>query len=56
MQQGALNTIKISIGFGSRSQYGTQKNKRLFQIPLTTAEGESTIEDIDLETIGSINH
>jgi iron complex outermembrane receptor protein len=51
MQQGALNTIKISIrGIGSRSQYGTQKKKRVFEgIPLTTAEGESTIEDIDLE-------
>jgi iron complex outermembrane receptor protein len=56
MQQGALNTIKISIrGIGSRSQYGTQKIKGYFEgIPLTTAEGESTIEDIDLETIGSI--
>jgi iron complex outermembrane receptor protein len=44
MQQGALNTIKISIrGIGSRSQYGTQKIKNF--IPLTTAEGESTIED-----------
>lgn len=56
MQQGALNTIKISIrGIGSRSQYGTQKIKTYFEgIPLTNAEGESTIEDIDLETIGSI--
>ncbi|MEZ7498353.1 TonB-dependent receptor [Flavobacterium sp. Arc3] len=56
MQQGALNTVKISIrGIGSRSQYGTQKIKAYFEgIPLTTAEGESTIEDIDLENIGSI--
>jgi iron complex outermembrane receptor protein len=34
------------------------KNKAYYEgIPLTTAEGSSTIEDIDLETIGSIeNH
>jgi hypothetical protein len=31
------------------------KNKSvLWRIPLTTAEGSSTIEDIDMETIGSI--
>jgi iron complex outermembrane receptor protein len=56
MQQGALNTSRISIrGIGSRSQYGTQKIKTYFEgIPLTNTEGESTIEDIDMETIGSI--
>jgi iron complex outermembrane receptor protein len=56
MQQGALNTNRISIrGIGSRAQYGTQKIKAYYEgIPLTTAEGSSTIEDIDMETIGSI--
>jgi iron complex outermembrane receptor protein len=55
MQQGALNTNRISIrGIGSRAQYGTQKIKAYYEgIPLTTAEGSSTIEDIDMETIGS---
>lgn len=56
MQQGALNTNRISIrGIGSRSQYGTQKIKAYFEgIPLTTADGSSTIEDIDMENIGRI--
>ena len=56
MQQGALNTNRISIrGMGARSQYGTTKIKSYFEnIPLTTAEGESTIEDIDMENIGRI--
>jgi iron complex outermembrane receptor protein len=51
-----LNTNRISIrGIGSRAQYGTQKIKAYYEgIPLTTAEGSSTIEDIDMETIGSI--
>ncbi|MDG2431095.1 TonB-dependent receptor [Flavobacterium sp.] len=56
MQQGALNTNRITIrGMGARTPFGTTRIKTyLDNIPLTTAEGESTIEDIDLETIGSI--
>lgn len=56
MQQGSLNTNRISIrGIGARSQYGTSRIKAYFEdIPLTSGEGDSTIEDIDLETIGSI--
>ena len=56
MQQGALNTNRITIrGIGARAQYGTTRLKAYFEdIPLTTAEGESSIEDIDLESIGSI--
>lgn len=56
MQQGALNTNRITIrGIGSRTQYGTNKVKAYYEgIPLTTAEGETTIEDIDLETISRI--
>ncbi|QBN20404.1 TonB-dependent receptor [Flavobacterium nackdongense] len=56
MQQGSLNTNKITIrGIGSRSQYSTTRIKAYFEeIPLTSAEGETTLEDIDLEAIGSI--
>lgn len=56
MQQGSLNTNRITIrGIGARSQFGTNKVKAYFEdIPLTSGEGETVIEDIDLETIGSI--
>lgn len=56
MQQGSLNTNKITIrGVGSRSQYSTTRIKAYFEeIPLTSAEGETTLEDIDLEAIGGI--
>ena len=56
MQQGALNTNRITIrGIGARTPFGTTRIKTYFDnIPLTSAEGESSIEDIDLETIGRI--
>lgn len=56
MQQGTMNTNRISIrGIGARTPYGTTKIKAYFEdIPLTSGEGETTIEDIDLESIGSI--
>jgi len=56
MQQGSLNTNRITIrGIGARAQYGTNRIKAYFdEIPLTNAEGETDIEDIDLETIGQI--
>lgn len=56
MQQGSLNTNKITIrGIGARSQYSTTRIKAYFEeIPLTSAEGETTLEDIDLEAIGGI--
>lgn len=56
MQQGSLNTNRISIrGIGARSQYGTSRIKAYFEdIPLTSGEGDTTIEDVDLETIGGI--
>jgi iron complex outermembrane receptor protein len=56
MQQGSLNTNRISIrGIGARTQYGTSRIKAYFQnIPLTSGEGDTTIEDIDMETIGGI--
>ncbi len=53
VQQGALNTSKMSIrGIGARSQYSTNRVKAYFmEIPLTTAEGETTLEDIDPSVI-----
>lgn len=53
MQQGALNTNRITIrGIGARSQFSTNRVKAYFEeIPLTDAEGETVIDDIDLETI-----
>ncbi len=56
MQQGTLNTNRITIrGIGARSQYGTSRLKAYFDnIPLTNGESETVIEDIDMETTGSI--
>ena len=56
MQQGALNTNRITIrGIGARSQFGTNKIKAYFDgIPLTSGEGETTIDDIDLAAIEKI--
>lgn len=56
MQQGALNTNRITIrGIGARSQYGTNKIKAYFdRIPLSSGEGETTIDDIDLASIEKI--
>jgi iron complex outermembrane receptor protein len=56
MQQGSLNTVRISIrGIGARTQYGTSRIKAYFEaIPLTSGEGDTTIEDIDMETIGVV--
>ncbi|SDL56566.1 iron complex outermembrane recepter protein [Salinimicrobium catena] len=47
--QGALNTNKISIrGVGARAQYSSNRIKAYFMgIPLSTAEGETTLDDID---------
>ncbi|SHL79612.1 iron complex outermembrane recepter protein [Flavobacterium flevense] len=56
MQQGALNTSRITIrGIGARTQYGTAKIKAYFEgIPLSNAEGETALEDIDLEVLGGV--
>ncbi|WP_051907884.1 TonB-dependent receptor family protein [Flavimarina sp. Hel_I_48] len=56
MQQGALNLSRISIrGLGARSQYSTNRVKAYIEgIPLTTGEGETTLEDIDLNLIERI--
>lgn len=56
VQQGALNTNRIIIrGMGARSQFSTNRVKAYFEdIPLSNAEGETVIEDIDPETISNI--
>jgi iron complex outermembrane receptor protein len=54
MQQGALNTNRIAFAALVLELSMVPKIKAYYEgIPLTTAEGSSTIEDIDMETIGS---
>jgi len=54
MQTGALNTNRITIrGIGSRNLFGTAKIRAYYEdIPLTTGNGETTIEDFELSSIG----
>lgn len=56
MQQGTLNTNRITIrGIGARSQFSTNRVKAYFEeIPLTSGEGETTLEDIDLSVLNKI--
>ncbi len=56
MHTGALNTHRITIrGIGTRSLFSTNKVRAyLNQIPLTSGDGETTIEDIDLGYIDKI--
>ncbi len=56
MHSGALNTNRITIrGIGSRSRFSTNRVKAyLNEIPLTTGEGETTLEDIDLSLIDRV--
>lgn len=56
MQQGTLNTNRITIrGIGARSQFSTNRVKAYFEeIPLSTGEGETTLEDIDLSVLNKI--
>lgn len=53
MQSGGINTNRISIrGIGARTPYGTNKIRAFYgTIPLTSGDGETTIEDIDLEIL-----
>lgn len=53
VHQGALNTNKLSIrGVGARSQYSTNRVKAYFEgIPISTAEGETTLDDIDQDVV-----
>ena len=54
VQQGALNTNKLSIrGVGARSQYSTNRVKAYFmEIPVSSAEGETTLDDLDAAVVG----
>ena len=56
MQQGTLNTNRIVIrGIGARTQYGTSKVKAYFEgIPLSSTDGETVLEDIDLTALGGV--
>ncbi|HSI71488.1 MAG TPA: TonB-dependent receptor [Gillisia sp.] len=56
VNQGALNTTKLNIrGIGARSQYSTNRIQAYFDgIPLTSAEGELTLDDIDPESLGGV--
>ncbi|MEO0473526.1 MAG: TonB-dependent receptor plug domain-containing protein, partial [Bacteroidota bacterium] len=56
MHSGALNTNRISIrGIGARSLFSTSKIRAyLNDIPISTGDGETTIEDIDLSLIDRI--
>ncbi len=56
MHSGALNTNRITIrGIGSRSLFSTNKIKAYLNgIPLTSGDGETTVEDIDLRLIDRI--
>ncbi|MEO2062416.1 MAG: TonB-dependent receptor [Christiangramia sp.] len=56
VNQGALNTNKITIrGIGARSQYSTNRIKAYLNgIPVTTAEGELTLDDLDPEIIEKV--
>ena len=56
MHSGSLNTNRITIrGIGSRTPYGTSKIKAyLDEIPLTTGDGETTLEDISLLALSQV--
>jgi iron complex outermembrane receptor protein len=56
MQNGTLTTNRITIrGIGSRNLFGTSKIRAYYQdIPLTNGSGESTIEDIEMSSLGRI--
>jgi iron complex outermembrane receptor protein len=56
MQEGSLGTIKLTLrGVGSRYAYGTKKIKLFFgDIPMYSAEGETTFDDINPEYINRI--
>ncbi|HEY3388448.1 MAG TPA: TonB-dependent receptor [Prolixibacteraceae bacterium] len=56
MQEGTLGTVKLTLrGIGSRYPYGTKKIKLFFgDIPLYSAEGETTFDDINPEFLSRI--
>lgn len=56
MHNATLTTNRITIrGIGSRNLYGTSKIRAYYEdIPLTNGSGASTIEDIEISTLGRI--
>lgn len=56
MQSANMTTNRISIrGIGARTPYGTNKIRAFYgNIPLTSGNSETTIEDIDLENISQV--
>ena len=56
MHNGTLTTNRITIrGIGSRNLFGTSKIRAYYEdIPLTNGSGASTIEDIEMTTLGHI--
>ncbi|MGM5471232.1 TonB-dependent receptor domain-containing protein [Flavobacteriaceae bacterium LMO-SS05] len=56
MHNGTLTTNRITIrGIGSRNLFGTSKIRAYYQdIPLTNGSGTSTIEDIEMSTLGRV--
>lgn len=56
MQSANLTTNRISIrGIGARTAYGTNKIRAFYRnIPLTSGNSETTIDDIDLENINQV--
>lgn len=56
MAKGTLNTQRLVIrGVGSRTPYNTNRIRAyLDDIPLTTGDGISTLEDIDASSIGNL--
>lgn len=56
MQSANITTNRISIrGIGARTTYGTNKIRAFYgNIPLTSGDSETTIEDIDVENIDQV--
>jgi iron complex outermembrane recepter protein len=56
MHSGALNTNRITLrGVGARSAFGTRNIKTYYNdIPLINGDGESIIEDMDLNSLDNI--
>ncbi len=56
MHHGTLNTNRLTIrGIGSRTPYATNKIKAYFgEIPLTSGDGETTLEDLENPAISRV--
>jgi iron complex outermembrane recepter protein len=56
MQSSNLTTNRISIrGIGARTPYGTNKIRAFYgNIPLTSGDSETTIDDLDIENISQV--